>query len=146
MLIGFDDKYFDTCAEIYFTMFTAPEWDFHWLTLNNARRYLRDVVAAPRFRGFIFMYENRAAGFCLGEVSDYFSAAQYRIREIFIDPILQGKGHGSAFLADIEADLKQSGIDIIVLSTSKSVRAFKFYLKNGYIVSQETVFLVKPLQ
>jgi len=145
MLIDFNPAYFDSCVNIYYDMFTSPDWGFDWLTIENARRYFKDVSDSPRFKGYIYLNGGEAAGCCLGEISDYFCTAQYTIKEIYIDPALQGKGHGSGFLSEIEADLKKYGIDNILLSTSRSVKAYNFYIKNGFIVSPETVFLVKFL-
>ena len=145
-IVSYTAEYADACVDIYYRMFTAPEWNFTWLTKENARRYFNDLSAAPRFLGFVCLHGGRAAGCCFGEISDYFSSVQYTIKEIFIDPALQGKGYGSAFLTEIETDLKNRGVENIILSTSKGIKAFGFYQKNGFAVSPETVFLVKFLQ
>ena len=146
MIIDYNGAYLESLVKIYHGIFTSPEWGFTWLTVDNTRRYLKDMSAAPRFKGYVLLNGNEAAGGCFGEVSDYFSSVQYTIKEIFIDRRYQGRGRGSAFLSEIEADLAGNKIDNIILSTSKSVRAYGFYMKNGYIESPETVFLVKFLK
>jgi len=128
---------------MYHGLFTSPEWDFKWLTIENTRRYFNDLSAAPRFKGYSYLNGSEAIGFCFGEISDYFNASQYIIKEIFIDPPMQGKGCGSGFLNAIESDLKKNKVDNILLSTSRSIKAFGFYLKNGFVESPETVYLVK---
>ena len=145
MLIDFSMAFFDCCTDIYHRMFTGPEWNFSWLTRENTARYFRDMAGAPRFKGYMYMHGDSVAGACFGDVSDYFSTAQYYIKEIFVDQAVQGRGVGSAFLSAIEADLKKSGINNIVLSTSRGAKAYDFYKKNGYAESPETVFFVKFL-
>ena len=145
MLIDFSMAYFDRCVKLYYDMFTSPEWGFTWLTMEKTRRYFTDMANAPRFKGYMYMQDGDAAGACFGDISDYFKTAQYYIREIFVDQSIQGRGVGSRFLADIEADLKRCGIDNVILSTSRGIKAFDFYKNNGYIENPETAFLVKFL-
>jgi len=142
-LAGYDAAYRDRLADIYHRMFTSIEWGFDWLTIENTRRYFTDMSRAPRCKGYIYLDSADAIGCCFGEISDYFNTVQYTIKEIFIDPLLQGKGLGSGFLREIESDLQKNKIDNVILSTSKSIKAFGFYKKNGYVESPETVFLVK---
>ena len=146
MLHDFNAAYLNECAGIYHSMFTSGEWNFNWLTIENTKRYFNDLCGAPRFKGFIYLVDNKLTGACFGDVSDYFSTAQYTIKEIFIDQHVQGKGLGSAFLADIENNLRDNGINNIILSTSRGIKAFDFYKKNGFIENPDTVFLVKFLK
>jgi len=142
-LAGYDARYAERCATMYQRLFTSPEWGFDWLTLENTRRYFRDLSAAPRFLGYIYLNGDRPIGCCMGEISDYFNTTQYTVKEIFIDPPMQGRGCGSGFLDEIGRDLKKNKVDNIVLSTSKNIKAYGFYLKNGFAESPDTVFLVK---
>ena len=146
MLIDYSMAFFDRCADIYFNMFTGPEWRFDWLTAENVRRYFKDMAAAPRFKGYIYLNGNEAIGACFGDISDYFSTAQYYIKEIFVEQTIQRQGVGSRFLAEIEADLKKSGVDNVILSTSRNIGAYGFYKKNGYVENNETAFFVKFLR
>ena len=142
-IAAFGAEHIEACAAMYHRLFTSPDWNFDWLTIENTRRYFIDLSSAPRFKGFAYLDGDITIGACFGEISDYFSTVQYTIKEIFIDPLLQGKGLGSGFLIRVEEDLKKNKVDNVILSTSRSIKAYDFYIKNGYIESPETVFLVK---
>ena len=142
-LVNFNKNYVNICAGIYHRLFTSPEWNYDWLTIENTRRYFKDLSSAPRFKGYVYLSGVIPVGCCLGEISDYFKITQYTIREIFIDPLLQNKGLGSGFLREIEADLKKNKVDSVSLSTSRRIVAHHFYKKNGYAESPAIVLMAK---
>lgn len=136
---------FEILASMYDKIFKSEKWKFDWLNIDNIIRYFTDIYNSPKFTGYTFIYNGRVSGACLGEISDYFSSVQYYIKEIFIELDLQNKGVGSIFLNEIECDLKKRGVNNMTLYTSKNIPAYKFYHKNGYVDSTESVYMVKFL-
>ena len=135
----------DACVQLFYEVFTAGRWQFDWLTTDNIRRYFADLRRTPHFIGYVWSEDQRLAGACLGIASDYFGAPQYEIKEIFVDPNRQGRGVGSKFLAAVENDLREKGIGMVILFTSRGIPAYSYYLKNNYIQNEDTVHFMKTL-
>ena len=135
----------EECVGIYLELFRSEPFSYTWLTKETALRYFSDLIKHPRFQGYVFYENGCLLGGCLGYTDDYFLAAQYEIKEIFIDVKRQNGGLGSAFIKEIENDLIIKGIQFVTLLTQRSINAFNFYLKNGYETSEDTVFLSKRL-
>ncbi|GHU51322.1 hypothetical protein AGMMS49975_04340 [Clostridia bacterium] len=133
-------------GEMYYKLFTSEGWKFEWLEQDNVRRYLKDMYEINNFRGYVYIYENILLGCCFGEASDYFSAKQFVIKEIYMDLKVQRRGLGTLFLSEIEEDLKENGFNNVMLYTVKTIPAYEFYHKNGYIDGDECSCLAKFLQ
>jgi aminoglycoside 6'-N-acetyltransferase I len=132
-------------SEIYREIFISEEWGYNWLTHEKTVTYLTDMFNAPKFVGYVLIIGGELVGGCFGDVGDYYKSVQYYIKELFIELALQKKGTGSWFLAEVEVELKKLDIDNITLNTSRNIPAYKFYHRNGYMDSPESVFMVKFL-
>jgi len=81
---------------------------------------------------------------CLGEegpvglsylVAEALTEGTWNMLALAVDPDHQGKGVGSAIVADAEARLKAQGQRLLIVDTSGTeafARARQFYQKNGY--------------
>ena len=145
MLQEFNAGHTDACVRLFYDVFTSGEWQMPWLTVENIRRYFDDLCRTPQFIGYVWMEADRLLGACLGIASDYFDAPQYEIKEIFVAPDCQGQGIGGRFLAEVEGGLRQKGIQVMTLFTSRGIPAYSFYVKRGYIQNEETVHFMKTL-
>lgn len=65
------------------------------------------------------------------------------IFEFCIDTEKQGKGLGTEFLNEIQKFLLENNIKQIFLQTERTVSAYKFYLKNGFIELTATFRFIK---
>ncbi|MDR3091815.1 MAG: GNAT family N-acetyltransferase [Clostridiales bacterium] len=129
--------------DIYMAVFTAPPWNFSWLSKENVDRYFSDMFSSPPFAGFVCVCKNAAIGGCFGDISDYFAHSQYYIKEVFVDSRIQRNGVGSLFLRLAERRLKTIGVVSVTLFTSKTIPAYDFYLKNGYETEERNVYMAK---
>ena len=145
MLQKFSSIHMDNCVRLFYDVFTSEDWKFDWLAIDNINRYFTDLGNTPQFSGFVWIEKNRLMGGCFGVVSDYFSAPQYEIKEIFVDLKSQGQGIGSRFLKAIEDELARQEIQAVSLFTQCDIPAYSFYLKNEYIISEKTVHFLKVL-
>ena len=134
------------CAPMFVKVFTSPPWEYHWVTEDKARRYIEDILITPGSLCFLYYEESKLLGFCLGAVSDYFLEAQYEIKEFGILPQSQRQGSGSRMLGRIEEYLAESKIYSIFLHTSKNAPAYGFYVKNNYMLVENSVYLAKSVQ
>jgi len=133
------------CVAMMLDVFRNPPWSYEWLQPDRITAYVADLLRTPRFRGFVLLCGEALLAACLGVESDYFAAAAYEIKEIFVARELQGQGVGGAFLDDIEAILAEEGKSCVTLNTQRTIPAFRFYERHGYSVAPETVMMSKRL-
>ncbi len=145
ILIDFQKSFIDECAEIFFDIYINEPFNYDWLDLLSVKKYFYDLYKMPKFKGFIFFFENNIIGACIGYISDYFKCSKFHISEIFIKRNFIQKGFGSEFISLIEKNLKGIGIEVIEFSTDKTFKAFDFYTKNGYKVLKDNVNMIKIL-
>jgi ribosomal protein S18 acetylase RimI-like enzyme len=78
--------------------------------------------------------DGKAVGFCYA-VPEELTDRVWNMLAVAVLPVLQGKGHGGALVAELETTLKDRGQRILIADTS-GVEAFaqtrEFYRKNGY--------------
>ena len=71
-------------------------------------------------------------GLSLGSIRHWWTGTEYVIDEFCVATSMQGQGRGTEFLAYIEASIKEKGIVHIFLQTERSVKAYQFYIKQGF--------------
>lgn len=78
--------------------------------------------------------DGKAVGFCYA-ASEELTDGAWNMLALAVVPSLQGKGHGGALVAELEATLRDRGQRLLIVDTS-GVDAFsrtrQFYRKNGY--------------
>lgn len=145
MIEDYSASYKNVCIDMFLDIFSNTPFNYKWLNYNNILRYFTDLENTPNFKGFIYFLDNQPVAFCLGVISDYFNTPKYHINEIFVKRQLQNSGIGSDMLDKIQSELFSYDISVIELSTSISKPAFNFYLNNGFVKSNDTVYMIKPL-
>ena len=133
------------CTRLFFDVFSNPPWEYPWITIENVRRYMDDMLSLPGALSFLYYENETLTGLCIGGVNDYFLEPQYEIKEFAISQTRQRKGAGTRMLAEVENYLAKSGINTIFLHTSRSIPAYDFYKKNGYTTIEDNVYFVKQL-
>ena len=134
-----------TCARIFADVYSNPPWDYHWVTVDKAEKYMCDIVEAVGFRGFLYYENETLTGFCVGAATDYFFGPQYEIKECAVVPSRQRRGAGSRMLAIIEKKLAEDGVMNIYLHTSRTIPAHEFYIKNGYTPVSDNIYFMKEI-
>ncbi len=135
----------ETSSNLYYEVFTSPDWKFYWLTKEKAYNYFMDMFNTPNFIGFVLIDNDEVIGACFGVSNPHFINKQYEIKEIFIKHSLQNQGIGNIFLEQVETELASQQIQLITLYTQKTVPAFNFYKKRDYITLKDTVHMMKIL-
>lgn len=57
----------------------------------------------------------------------------------------QSKGYGTIFINMIEEDIKQQGLNGIILNTDKGFPSTKFYQKSGFITFEDLIIMGKEI-
>ncbi len=147
MLIKYEASHRDQCIALFLKTFHEKPFEFTFLTPQNTERYFCDLEQTPKFLGFVYIVKNTVLGFCLGIIVDYFNNISYDIKEIAVRYEIQGKGLGRQLLNEVEARLKRDyAVEAVTLATQSTIPAYEFYKKMGYILSENTVHLMKCLQ
>lgn len=140
----FTPNHIQSCANLFFDVFFNEPFNYQ-ITESNMLRYLTDISNTPNFKGYMYFMEGRLIGICFGCLIDYFAKPSYDIKEIAVAKDCQGIGAGAAFLRAVEGDLAKIDVHAVTLTTQREISAFKFYEKNGYSVSESTVYMSKIL-
>ncbi len=147
MLIKYEASHRADCVALFLKTFHQKPFEFTFLTTENIERYFCDLEETPKFLGFVYTVKNTVLGFCLGIIVDYFNNISYDIKEIAVRHEFQGRGLGKQILSEIEARLsREYAVEVVTLATQSTIPAYKFYKKMDYILSENTVHLMKCLQ
>lgn len=127
-----DHSSFDEIKELFKSVFTAPPWNDDWSDERQLDEHLKDLMGARTPLAFGLFEEETLIGLSLGYIKHWYAGTEYVIDELCIRPEKQRSGYGTAFLAQIEAELQNRGVHTIFLTTERNVPAFAFYCKLGF--------------
>jgi len=146
MIVLYHDEDFEDCVTIYLDAFTAPPLCYHFITKENAKRYIKDLTLAPSFLGYVYKIDTVPMAFIFGKLDNYFPGSMFEVYELAVASAFHRSGIGTHFLELFEAKLAGYGVEAISLHTSRSLPAYNFYSKNGYEEMSESVTLTKWLK
>jgi len=144
-LIMYKDSDFEDILRIYLDAFTAPPLNYDFLTEQNARRYISDLIKTPGFMGYTYAVDGEIIAFCFGKLDNYFEGSVFKVDELAVASAHHRGGVGSAVMNLLETKLAGYNVAAVSLQTSRTLPAFGFYLKNGYEEVQDNVSLLKLL-
>ncbi|GAF21660.1 acetyltransferase [Bacillus sp. JCM 19047] len=131
---------------LFLDVFTNDPWFDKWSSEEQLDAYMRDLTENTNSLSLALYDENDVLiGCSLGYVFNWWEGREYFIKEFFVSRKEQNQGVGSAFLELMDSKLKAIEIKFITLNTEKNVPAYRFYQKNRFSVSNESVFMVKRL-
>lgn len=119
-------------ANLYISVFSQAPWNEEYESFEQVERLIKNFMAETCFLNFVALENGELVGLCLGLKKPWINGIEYYIDEFCIKTDLQGRGIGSHFLAEIEAEILKLGLDGMMLNTEKGVPAEHFYLKNGF--------------
>ena len=137
-------------AKFYMETYNAPPWNEKW-TIEAATKKLDELINCRDSYGLLCTDENAniigmIAGISEGSSTSYYTLRQFCIRDFLVITSMQGKGIGSALMAELESRLKAIGISRTYLITSNANGTDAFYLKQGYTNINGLVLMGKDLE
>lgn len=127
-----DETMINACVDLFIDTFTRPPWNDVYESREQVSDFFRNHLVNNYFLGYVLLVDSEIKGLSLGMKKPWIQGLEYYIDEFCIQHSLQGKGIGSRFMRAIEVEVKQEGLNGIILLTDKETPAFKFYMDNGF--------------
>ena len=128
---------------LFAEIFTKEPWNDDWSDLTQLHEYIMDLIG-NRDSLTLGLFENdELIGLSMGSIMHWHIGTEYYIFEFCVKEQYQSKGIGTEFLRMVEQYAKSRQITHIFLQTERTVPAFNFYKKNGFIELKDHVSLFK---
>ena len=125
--------YYNTCEE--------GGW-----TQETAGKRIRQVLGMDGGWGLLLQENGMALGFVMGYFKQYDDLVSFILEEIVIERLHQGKGLGTALLAETERRVRRLGAAGVELSAVNDEAHARFYGRAGYGDAKNFVQKVKWFQ
>lgn len=133
----------DECVRVYMDTFSKEPWNDVYESKEPVENYFDNFFDNNYFLGYVIVEDDKIEGISVGMKKPWYGGVEYYIDELCVSYEKQGTGMGSFFLDKIEENLKDQGLNGIILNTDKDFPAFDFYVKNGFELSASLRIFVK---
>lgn len=136
-------EYIEEIKSLFVEIFTNEPWNDDWSDSKQLSEYIMDLVGNRNSLTLGLFENNKLIGLSMGSIMHWHIGNEYYIYEFCIKAENQGKGMGTIFLKEIEDYVKTKNVTHIFLQTERTVPAYDFYLKNGFVELKDHVSLFK---
>ena len=141
--LNINDK--ETVKKLFLSVFTISPWYDDWSDTTQLDAYLTDLMGQSNSLTYGLFEKDNLIAVSMGRIKHWYTGTEYCIDEFCVKTDMQGQGIGTHVLAEIEKAIKEIGLVQIYLQTDIDVKAFDFYIKNGFVHLQDTVSLAKEV-
>ena len=141
--LNINDK--ETVKKLFLSVFTISPWYDDWSDTTQLDAYLTDLMGQSNSLTYGLFEKDNLIAVSMGRIKHWYTGTEYCIDEFCVKTDMQGQGIGTYFLVEIETAIKEIGLVQIYLQTDIDVKAFDFYIKNGFVHLQDTVSLAKEV-
>ncbi len=131
--------------QLFVEVFTNEPWNDDWSDPKQLHEYLIDLIDNRNSMTFGLYEDDYLIGLSMGSILHFHNGTEYYIFEFCIKEEKQGKGIGTEFLKKIEDFIKEKQVSIIFLQTERTVPAYGFYKKNGFVELNDHISLYKDI-
>lgn len=135
----------DSCVDLYKDVFSADPWKDGWISKDQVRYYLDELISNPFFEGFVVLDNSKIIGVCLGHKRSWWAGREFFIDELFVSNEMQGKGIGTNLLDYMECNPVLGDCKRLKLLTNRNMPAKKFYLKKGFNIEENRIMMGKNI-
>lgn len=136
-------EYLEEIKRLYTEIFMNEPWNDDWSDKEQLHRYIMDLIGNNNSLTLGLFENDKLIGLAMGSIMHWYSGTEYYINEFCVKTEKQGRGIGTAFLKEVEEYVKSKQIMHIFLQTERTVPAYDFYKKNGFIELKNHVSFVK---
>lgn len=137
------DRDKDRITALFQDVFTNDPWNDDWSDAAQLTAYIDDLTGQRNSLSLGFFDGDRIVALSMGYVKHWYTGTEYCIEEFCVDRHSHGKGTGSRFMQAIEAFLAERKIACIFLQTDRTVPAYEFYARRGFIELKDHVSFAK---
>ncbi len=138
-------EYIEEIKQLFVEVFTNEPWNDDWSDPKQLHEYLIDLIDNRNSMTFGLYEDDYLIGLSMGSILHFHNGTEYYIFEFCIKEEKQGKGIGTEFLKKIEDFIKEKQVSIIFLQTERTVPAYGFYKKNGFVELNDHISLYKDI-
>lgn len=135
----------DKSAELFKEVFSAYPWYDDWVSFDQSRNYLMELIQNPVFEGFVAYEGSNIVAVCFGHKKSFWTGKEFFIDEFYVRNESQGNGIGTKMMDYVKESLIEEEYTHLVLLTNKEIPAEKFYIKNGFYNNQNRTIMVNKL-
>ncbi|WP_424356200.1 GNAT family N-acetyltransferase [Methanobacterium sp. MBAC-LM] len=136
----------DKCAKLFKEVFSAYPWYDNWVSLEQARTYLIELIENPVFDGYVAYSGLKLVAVCFGHKRSWWVGKEFFMDEFYVRNESQGNGIGTRMMDYIKKQLIEEEYTRLVLLTNRGIPAEEFYIKNGFYNNQDRTVMVKELE
>lgn len=133
------------CARLCAAVFSGAPWNQKW-TVPGAARHIRETFRSPDFRGVVALENGKVIGFAYGVFFQWEDERRFYLKEMCVHGDQQGRGVGTRLLGRLMKELEAEKVNQISLGTEKDKPARSFYLKLGFAVDANLIYMSKRLR
>lgn len=131
-VVKMESNMLDECVDLYINTFTKEPWYDVYESRNQVVNFFKNHFENNYLCGYVGILDEKIVALSIGMKKPWIKGMEYYIDELCVSYELQGKGFGSSFIKEIEHDIKQLGMNGILLLTEKDYPSEKFYIHNGF--------------
>ena len=127
-------------ADVFCSAFAEEPWNEKW-DIELAKKRISELRSSPQSVGYIYIDGGAIRAIMCGRKLTYLHGKEYVIDELCVTPDMQHCGVGSALLAHARNELAKEKIVAMALLTGKGKPSERFYIKNGFKVIDDMIFM-----
>lgn len=135
----------DMIADLYVKAFNGPPWHDKW-TNESAIKRLGQMLGCEDSYGLVAYEAHKPVGMVLGNMEYFYDCTHFHLKELCVDPSIQGKGIGAKLMKTFMERLKEKGVDEVLLWTLRCNEMLSFYNKQGFKVEEDLVVMMHAIQ
>ncbi len=135
----------DACVELYKDVFSSYPWNDYWLSNEQVRYYLNELIENPVFEGYVAYEHSKLIAVCLGHKRSWWYGKEFFIDELFVSREMQGNGIGSKLMEFVEFNTAIGNCIRLTLLTNRNFPAEEFYLKKGFNINEKRIVMAKDI-
>lgn len=141
----FNIRDIDKCAKLFKEVFSNYPWYDDWVSIEQAKNYLTELIENPVFEGFVIYECSEVVAVCLGRKRSFWTGKEFFIDEFFVSNEKQGNGVGTKLMNYVKDSLIKEDYTRLVLLTNKEIPAEEFYVKNGFYANKNRISMINEL-
>lgn len=142
-LLKITQNMIEDCVDLYIETFTKEPWNDVYDSREQVVNFFNNHFNNNYFVGYVAKLDDNLVALSIGMKKPWISGFEYYIDEFCVSYELQGTGIGSKFIKVIDEDIKNQGMNAIILNTEKNYPSHKFYEKNGFETLGELIIMAK---